>query len=127
MPDARTNKISCSHYTYEFEVAFELLSGKWVTQIIWNLADGEIKRFSELRKLIPGVTQKMLSQQLRLLERNNLVRRTVLPETPPAVLYNLTDIGMGLAPIFKQVNAWGVKYLAERSQGQSQCKQACGE
>ncbi|MBQ4133283.1 MAG: helix-turn-helix transcriptional regulator [Desulfovibrionaceae bacterium] len=115
MPDDRTNKISCSHYTYEFEVAFELLSGKWVSQIIWNLADGEVRRFSELRKLIPGVTQKMLSQQLRLLERNNLVKRTVLPETPPAVLYSLTEIGMGLTPIFRQVNDWSIQYLKHRA------------
>lgn len=115
MPDDRTNKISCTHYKYEFEVAFELLSGKWIPQIIWTLADGEIKRFGELRKLIPPVTQKMLSQQLRLLEKNNLVVRTVLPETPPAVQYALTEIGLGLVPIFKQVNRWGVLYLEERN------------
>lgn len=117
MPDDRTNKISCSHYTYEFEVAYELLSGKWIPQIIWNLADAEIKRFGELRKLIPEVTQKMLSQQLRLLEKNCLVKRTVLPETPPAVLYNLTAIGLELVPIIEQMNEWAKKYLAERASG----------
>lgn len=115
MPDDRTNKISCSHHKYEFEVAFELLSGKWIPQIIWHLADGDIKRFGELRKLIPDVTQKMLSQQLRLLEKNNLVVRTVLPETPPAVQYALTEIGLGLTPIFTQMNQWSVAYLEKRS------------
>lgn len=115
MPDDRTNKVSCNHFTHAYEIAFELLSGKWIPQIIWNLADGNTKRFGELRKLIPGVTQKMFSQQLRLLEKNNLLIRTVLPEVPPAVEYALSEAGLGLVPVIKDMHQWSLTFLAGRT------------
>ena len=115
MPDDRAHKVSCNHYTQPFEIAFELLSGKWIPQIIWNLADGSTKRFGELHRLIPGVTQKMFSQQLKLLEKNHLLIRTVLPETPPAVEYALTATGLGLVPIIESMQQWSVTFLANRA------------
>ncbi|MCT4534086.1 helix-turn-helix domain-containing protein [Halodesulfovibrio sp.] len=113
MPEDRTNKVSCSSYTYELEVAFEILSGKWVPQIIWNLAKGE-KRFGQLRKLMPKITQKMLTQQLRSLEKNGIINRTAYPEVPPVVEYSLTEIGKKLIPSFDSLNDWAVEYLQNR-------------
>lgn len=113
MPEDRTNKVSCSSYTYELEVAFEILSGKWVPQIIWNLAKGE-QRFGQLRKLMPKITQKMLTQQLRSLEKNGIINRTAYPEVPPVVEYSLTEIGKKLIPSFDSLNDWAVEYLQNR-------------
>lgn len=114
MPEDRTNKVSCSSYTYELEVAFEILSGKWIPQIIWHLSQGGTRRFGELRRLMPGVTQKMLAQQLRNLEKYGIINRKEHPGIPPAVEYSLTEIGEKLTPLFKDVNEWAVEYLAQR-------------
>ncbi len=111
MPEDRTNKVSCSKYTYEVEVAFELLSGKWIPLIIWTLSTEGTKRFSELRKIMPSVTQKMLTQQLRKLEKRGLVSRKVYPEVPPVVEYSLTDIARKLLPILKDFDRWATEYI----------------
>lgn len=114
MPEDRTNKVSCSSYTQEFEVAFEILSGKWVPLIIWHLSEAETRRFGELRRLMPKVTQKMLTQQLRNLEKYGLVHREEHPGIPPAVEYSLTDMGKKLRPLLDAVNVWSVEYLEMR-------------
>jgi len=116
MPEDRTNKVSCSSYTYELEVAFEILSGKWIPQIIWHLSQEEMRRFGELRRLMPKVTQKMLAQQLRNLEKHDIVNRKELPGIPPAVEYSLTEMGRKLIPLFKDVNEWAVEYLEKREE-----------
>jgi len=114
MPEDRTNKVSCSSYTHELEVAFEILSGKWIPLIIWHLSDTDSRRFGELRRLMPKITQKMLTQQLRNLEKYGIVHREEHPGIPPAVEYSLTEIGQKLRPLFEDVNAWAVEYLAKR-------------
>lgn len=114
MPEDRTNKVSCSSYTHELEVAFEILSGKWVPLIIWHLSEAESRRFGELRRLMPKVTQKMLTQQLRNLEKYDIVHREEHPGIPPAVEYSLTDMGKKLRPLFEDVNNWAVEYLEKR-------------
>ncbi len=114
MPEDRTNKVSCSSYTHELEVAFEILSGKWVPLIIWHLAGADSRRFGELRRLMPKVTQKMLTQQLRSLEKHGIVHREEHPGIPPAVEYSLTKIGRKLVPVFDNVNEWAVEYLSQR-------------
>lgn len=115
MPDDRTNKVSCSSYTYELEVAFEILSGKWVPQIIWHLSGGK-QRFGQLRRLMPGISQKMLTQQLRGLERNGIVNRNVFSDTPPVVEYSLTPIGTKLVDLFEGIDAWAMEYLENRDE-----------
>ncbi|XPV74877.1 MAG: winged helix-turn-helix transcriptional regulator [Desulfovibrio sp.] len=115
MPEDRTHKISCSSYTYELEVAFEILSGKWIPLIIWHLADGEPKRFGQLRRLMPKVTQKMLTQQLRNLEKHEVVNRKVYPEVPPVVEYSLTEMGLKLIPLFEGINGWAKEFLEKRN------------
>jgi len=114
MPEDRTNKVSCSSYTHELEVAFEILSGKWVPLIMWTLAGADTRRFGELRRLMPKITQKMLTQQLRNLERYDIIHREEHPGIPPAVEYSLTEMGRRLIPFFEGLNAWSIEYLEKR-------------
>ncbi|NFH45917.1 helix-turn-helix transcriptional regulator [Clostridium sporogenes] len=80
-------------YTCTFEITIDLIGGKWKPLIIWHLGTKGTQRFNELKKLIPKITQKMLTQQLRELESDNLVNRKVYPQVPPKVEYSLTDLG----------------------------------
>ncbi len=114
MPEDRTNKVSCSRYVYEVEVACEIISGKWIPQIVWILSTEGTQRFGVLKKKMPSVTQKVLTQQLRSLEKDGIVSRKVYPEVPPVVEYSLTDIGQKLHPIFKELNGWASEYLDGR-------------
>lgn len=100
-----TEKYSCS-----FEIAMDLIGGKWKPIIIWHLGTKGTKRFSELKKLLPKITQKMLTQQLRELESDNLVERKVYPQVPPKVEYLLTDLGESLMPILSMMCKWGENY-----------------
>lgn len=111
MPEARDHKVSCSNYQCEIELTLEILSGKWKALIIWNLHLHGIIRYNELRRLMPGITQKMLSQQLKELEKYKIVKRTVHPSVPPTVEYELTDLGQELIPIMSSMDRWGKKYV----------------
>ncbi len=111
MPEDRENKISCSNFTHEMEVALEVISGKWKSTILWNLHLSEKIRFNEFFKIIPSITQKMLTQQLRKLEESNLVVRTVFPSTPPTVEYSLTPLAKEVMPILESLNLWGKKVI----------------
>lgn len=82
-----------------------MIGGKWKLFIVWYLKDGT-KRFSELRKLIPHITQKMLTQQVRELERDKLVNRKVYAQIPPKVEYSLTETGKKLIPILTNLCFW---------------------
>lgn len=83
-----------------------VLGGKWKPTILWLLLDST-KRFSELEKLIPEVTQKMLAQHLRELENDRLVTRTVYPSVPPKVEYSLSEYGKTLVPVMEVMCEWG--------------------
>ena len=89
--------------------AFEVVGGKWKAAILWELAEGPV-RFGELRRRVQGVTEKMLIQQLRELERDQLVTRTVFQEVPPRVEYALTDWGVRLNGALAPVADWGEAY-----------------
>ncbi|WP_272509059.1 winged helix-turn-helix transcriptional regulator [Clostridium ganghwense] len=114
MPEDRINKISCSNYRCEIEVALEIISGKWNALILWTLGTEGTKRFGELKRSLSGVTQKMLTQQLRTLEKYGIVERTIYPEVPPVVEYSLTEMGNKLIPIFKELDKWGKEYIEHR-------------
>ncbi|MBO7743449.1 helix-turn-helix transcriptional regulator [Paenibacillus sp. MWE-103] len=88
------------------ETLIQVLGGKWKPMILWQLIESK-KRFNDLEKLIPGVTQKMLSQHLRDLEREGIVDRTVYPSVPPKVEYSLSDYGKTLIPVAEVMCAWG--------------------
>lgn len=87
-----------------------VLSGKWKIMILFALCGGT-KRFNELRRLIPDVTQRMLTAQLRELEDSKIVTRTVYAEVPPKVEYSLSEIGRTLTPILITLKKWGACYL----------------
>ena len=114
MPDLRTNKVSCSNYNCEFEVTLEILSGKWIALIIWNLKNSEVIRYNEFMRLIPNITQKMLTQQLKKLEKYGIVSRKVYPSVPPIVEYTLTDMGHKLIPILESMDEWGQFYVKNK-------------
>jgi DNA-binding HxlR family transcriptional regulator len=89
--------------------ATSLLSGQWTLAICCVLEKGKM-RFGELKKNIPGITERMLTLQLRKMEANQLVKRTVYAEVPPRVEYELTPITLELDPIVKELQAWGEKH-----------------
>ncbi|WP_331774585.1 winged helix-turn-helix transcriptional regulator [Sulfurospirillum sp. 1612] len=93
-------------YPCEFGFTLDLISGKWKGLILWYLQDGTL-RYGALRKKLGNITQKMLTQTLRELERDKLISRKVYPIVPPKVEYTLTERGLKLIPIFKQLIQWG--------------------
>lgn len=88
------------------DVSMRFIGGKWKTVVLWYLRKDK-KRFSELKKLIPDITEKMLSLQLKALEQDNIIRRTLYPEVPPRVEYELTDFGKTMLPMIEAIAAWG--------------------
>src|SRR5205814_7241699 len=92
------------------EQAISSFGGRWKLVILFHLFGGNVLRFSDLERAIPAVSQKMLTQQLRQLERDGIVLRTVYPEVPPKVEYRLTDWGQSLCPALDAL----LKWLAER-------------
>lgn len=93
----------------EMRRAFALLSGKWKLEIMW-LLNQRVYRFGELRKAIPGITQHMLTAQLRELEEDGLVSRTVFAEVPPRVEYEITAKARELGPTMEALTAWWNEY-----------------
>lgn len=94
-------------------VAISMIGGKWKSVILFYLLSRGELRFSALRRLIPGVTQRMLTLQLRELEEDGLVLRTVHAQVPPRVEYRLTPFGESLREILETMNAWGKRYKAD--------------
>lgn len=101
-------------YYCSMELALMMVGGKWKPIILWLLGAQGTLRFGELRRLMPGVTQKMLTQQLRELEADGLVLRRAHPQVPPRVEYSLTGRGAGLVPILKDLSAWAREIEAEK-------------
>jgi DNA-binding HxlR family transcriptional regulator len=93
----------------QFHRAFAVLAGKWKGEILWQLVQRK-HRFGELRQSIPGVTQHMLTTQLRDLEANGLVKRTVYPEVPPRVEYEITPSALALKPVFDALFQWSQEH-----------------
>lgn len=102
-------------YRCFFELTLLVMGGKWKPVILYHLATDRVMRFSELRRSIGGITERMLARQLRELEADGIVHREVYREVPPRVEYSLTDMGEGLVPILKQLRDWGAHY--ERRMG----------
>jgi DNA-binding HxlR family transcriptional regulator len=93
----------------EFDAALRMLTGKWKGEILYRLAQHK-HRFGELKRSIPGITQHMLTAQLRELEADGLVRRTVFPEVPPRVEYEVTEAALALRPVFEELFRWTQQY-----------------
>lgn len=88
------------------EATLQLIDGKWKGVILYHLFEGTL-RFNEIRKRLPNITQRMLTTQLRELERDGFVLRTVYPEVPPKVEYSLTPRGRTLEPVIMALKKWG--------------------
>ena len=91
------------------ETTLDVIGGKWKGIILYQLLEGK-KRFNEFRRLNPGITQFMLTLQLRELERDGIIDREIFKEVPPRVEYSLTDFGRTLEPIITSMKAWGESY-----------------
>ncbi len=93
-------------YACSFEFALDMVSGKWKGLILWYLQN-ETLRYGEIKKNLGKITQKMLTQTLRELEKNGLITRKVYPVVPPKVEYTITENGKKLIPIFAMLQEWG--------------------
>ncbi len=91
------------------EQVLRLLEGRWKLIILFHLFDGKVQRYSDFEKLIPGISQKMLAQQLRQLESDGIVSRMVYPQVPPKVEYRLTEWGQALCPALDAMLKWAEK------------------
>ena len=92
------------------EVTIDIIGGKWKSLILWHLHQGKM-RFKELERIVPGVSQKMLTQQLKEMEKDQLLAKTVYPEVPPRVEYELTPRGHSLFPLLQSMHDWAVDEL----------------
>ncbi|MFC4321603.1 winged helix-turn-helix transcriptional regulator [Litchfieldia salsa] len=97
-------------FNCEKELTLHVIGGKWKMLIMWHLGKEGTKRFSELKSMIPDITQKMLANQLRELEEDLIIHREVYPVVPPKVEYSLTDHGETLMPILEKMYEWGKNY-----------------
>jgi len=93
------------------ETTLAVVGGKWKPLILWLLGE-DVRRFSELQRLIPGITRKMLTQHLRELERDGIVARKIFNEMPPHVEYSLTRYGSTLRPLLRALCNWGSRHEA---------------
>lgn len=91
-------------------VVQKMIAGKWKLAILWKLYQGT-KRFNELQRLLPNISQGILTQQLRELERDGLVHREIYKEIPPKVEYSLTETGQSFRPVLQVIQEWGKTYL----------------
>lgn len=98
-------------FNCEKELTLSVIGGKWKMLILWHLGKEGTKRFGELKSLIPGITQRMLVNQLRELEEDLIVKREVYPVVPPKVEYSLTEQGETLMPILDSMYEWGKNYM----------------
>lgn len=94
------------------EAALEVIGGKWKGIILYHLLSDTV-RFNEFRKIMPDITQRMLTKQLRDLEASQLISRKVYAEVPPRVEYSMTDYGMTLKPVILALRDWGAEHLKQ--------------
>jgi DNA-binding HxlR family transcriptional regulator len=98
-------------YSCGLEAALEIAGGKWKALVLWNLAPAP-RRFGELRRLIPGISEKMLIQTLREMQDDGIVARKDYREVPPRVAYSLTTFGKSLTEALRPLCEWGTKHMA---------------
>ncbi|TDQ43001.1 winged helix-turn-helix transcriptional regulator [Aureibacillus halotolerans] len=97
--------------TCKADTALDILVGKWKHKILFELSKHEVMRFNELKRAIPGITQKMLTSQLRELESHDIVQRKVYSQIPPKVEYSVTTYGRTLDPILHAMHSWSETHI----------------
>ncbi|HEY9669288.1 MAG TPA: helix-turn-helix domain-containing protein [Coleofasciculaceae cyanobacterium] len=106
-----TERASCP-----VERTLDVIGGRWKVLILRELFLG-VRRFGQLHRALHGITQKMLTQQLREMEEDGIVHREVYLQVPPKVEYSLTPLGESLKPIIEAMHEWGIRHLNEQNQG----------
>ena len=109
IPESNSANKQCVTVTCPVETTLCIIGGKWKGVLIYHLLSGK-KRFNELKRLMENITHRMLTLQLRDLEKNGIVKRTVYAEVPPKVEYELTEFGMSMKPIISAIYKWGKEY-----------------
>lgn len=109
MGKARHSRFDCSPGC-SVEAAIGLIDGKWKSVILFHLMERTM-RFNEIRRQIPNVTQRMLTNQLRELEEDGLINREVYAQVPPKVEYSLSDLGRSMQPVLMALKAWGDAHI----------------
>lgn len=97
-------------YSCGIDAALDVVGGKWKALILWALSTGT-QRFGDLKRMVPGVTEKMLIQQLRELEHDGIVSREIYPQVPPKVEYSLTELGVSLNAALVTLGTWGNEHM----------------
>lgn len=100
--------------TTAVETTLRVIGGKWKLLILWHVRE-EPKRYGELKRLIPSITEKMLIQQLRELEQDGIVTRSAYPEIPPRVEYAFSEYGKSLLPVMQALCEWGEEHLRQKA------------
>ncbi|EIT86951.1 HTH-type transcriptional regulator [Fictibacillus macauensis ZFHKF-1] len=98
-------------YSNEFDATMQMISGKWKVMILYELHEHPMRRFSELQRYIKDISHKTLSNQLRQMEEDDLLVRTVYPEVPPRVEYSLSAKGTSLIPLLEMICNWGLEHV----------------
>ncbi|MCI6457951.1 MAG: helix-turn-helix domain-containing protein [Clostridiales bacterium] len=112
--DSCHNRKDCKKFdTCPMILVHKLISGKWKILILWYLSGG-VLRFTDLKKKLPNVTQKMLTNQLRSLQEDGLIYREVYPVFPPKVEYGLTKLGESIVPMLKEMYNFGIFYAKNK-------------
>lgn len=104
-------KLNNRIYTCPIDVTLGFIAGKWKLLILSHLHRFDRKSYAEIRNNLPGISEKMLSQQLKELERDNLIEKTIISLKPYRVEYFLSDEGKSLAPLYEFLSEWGISYL----------------
>jgi DNA-binding HxlR family transcriptional regulator len=110
MSDCKLKSNRGRNYYCSMELALQVIGGKWKPLILYHLSRNGTKRFGELRKMMPNITQKMLTQQLRELEHDGLIHRVVYAQVPPKVEYSLSQFGTSILPVLERLSQWGQDY-----------------
>lgn len=106
-------KLKNGDFNCEKELTLSIIGGKWKLILLWHLGKEGTQRFSELQRLLPKITHKMLTSQLKELIDDGIVHREVYPEVPPRVEYSMTELGMTLLPILELMYEWGKNRIAD--------------
>lgn len=116
------------HSTYTHcpvEATLDIIGGKWKSIILFRVLE-ETRRFNELRRLLPALTQRMLTNQLRELERDGLIARKVYAEVPPKVEYSITAFGKTLEPVLRSLTLWAETHMLPRMNRENKLKEEKG-
>jgi len=111
-------------YYCTVELTLHIIGGKWKPVILYHLGKLGTKRFGEIKKMMPNITQKMLTQQLRELESDGLIHRKIFAEVPPRVEYSLTEFGATILPVLQSLCQWGQRFEEKFNRQPNHCPAA---